>query len=64
MVKCPRCNCELSNIDTVNSEYTGDSYFDYMLGDCPKCSTVYRWTEQYKFYGISDFEVEEEGAVD
>ena len=56
MVECPYCKVELIDIESVDSELYGDSYFDHMLGDCPKCEKVYRWIEQYKFFGIDEFE--------
>lgn len=63
MVKCPHCKVELINTDSINSEYAGDSYFDSMIGECPECKKVFRWTEQYKFFGISEFEEDEEGVI-
>ena len=44
---CPKCNREITNLDTLETEWYKGKYYDYMMGSCDKCETVYTWTEIY-----------------
>ena len=53
-MKCPICLTEVRAIDTFDTEYFGDSYYDNVTGTCPTCGKTWRWTEVYKFAHVID----------
>ena len=48
-MKCPNCGNEIYAIDTLDSDCSGDSYFDYVEGTCPNCGKSWRWIEVFTF---------------
>lgn len=48
-MKCPNCEHEIYAIDTLDSDCSGDSYFDYVEGTCSNCGKSWRWIEVFTF---------------
>ena len=49
-MKCPNCGCpDLRVVDTFDSEWDCDKYYDTVEGTCPDCGKSWRWTEVYSF---------------
>ncbi len=49
-MKCPNCGCSnLRAVDTLDTECDGDSYYDFVEGDCPDCHKLWRWVEVFTF---------------
>ena len=48
-MKCPNCGEVVRAIDTLDSDYYGDSYYDSVEGTCPNCGKSWRWLEVFTF---------------
>lgn len=49
-MKCPNCGCSnLHAVDTFDTEYVKDSYYDIVEGTCPDCGKSWRWVEVFTF---------------
>ena len=48
-MKCPICGSFVRAVDTLDSEWFNDSYYDTVEGTCPDCNKSFRWIEVYKF---------------
>ncbi len=55
-MKCPNCGNMVFAVDTLDSEYFNDTYYDTVEGTCPDCGKSYRWTEVYTFERCEDIE--------
>ena len=55
-MKCPNCGNEIYAIDTLDSDCSGDSYFDFVEGTCHNCGKSWRWIEVFTFDHYEDIE--------
>lgn len=39
-MKCPNCGNEVYAIDTLDSEWIDNEYYDTVEGTCPKCGKI------------------------
>lgn len=53
-MKCPNCGGMIYSIDTLDSEWDGNSYFDIVEGTCSECYKVWRWEEVYTLTNIQN----------
>lgn len=59
MDNCRVCGTMMEDFETYESEYFGDTHYEYLRAYCPKCRKHYRWVEIFRFSGIEDFEEDE-----
>ena len=57
-MNCPNCGDFVNAIDTLDTEYCGNKYYDRVVGVCPTCRTTWRWIEVYEFTRCEDIEEE------
>ena len=55
-MKCPNCSGIVREVDTLDSEYFGNKYYDTVEGICSKCGKIWRWKEVYTFDHYEDIE--------
>lgn len=55
-MKCPNCGTTVYAVDTFDSEWYNDNYYDDVEGTCPNCGKSWRWTEVYTFERCEDIE--------
>lgn len=56
-MKCPICGSFVRAVDTLDSEWFNDSYYDTVEGTCPDCNNSFRWIEVYKFERCENIEL-------
>ena len=54
-MKCRKCGEKLE-ITLMNTEFEGMTYYDSVLGVCPRCHHKYIWTEVFEHTGSEDFQ--------
>lgn len=57
---CPNCKNEVYAVDTVDTEYLGNSYYDTVEGVCQTCGKIWRWIEVFTFDHVENIEEIEE----
>ena len=56
-MKCPNCGySNLRAVDTLDTEYDSDSYYDVVEGTCPECDKSWRQVEVFTFDHYEDIE--------
>ena len=55
-MNCPNCDAYMYAVDTLDSEYESNCYYDTVEGYCHKCGKTYRWVEVFKFDRIENVE--------
>ena len=55
-MKCPNCERELDNIDTIDTEWECGAYYDFCVGECPYCNKKYTWVEVFTLDRIQEIE--------
>lgn len=55
-MNCPNCNTYVCAVDTLDSTFESNCYYDSVEGWCPKCGKVYRWVEVFKIDHVEDIE--------
>ena len=55
-MNCPNCNTYIYEVETIDTEFESNCYYDSVEGRCPKCGKVYRWVEVFKFDRVEDVE--------
>ena len=53
---CPNCKNFVRAVDTYDTDWVENTYYDYVEGTCPNCGKNWRWTEVYTFDHIEDVE--------
>ena len=48
-MKCPNCGGIVRAVDTLDSEWGCDKYYDTVEGTCPDCGKSWRWVEVFTF---------------
>ena len=48
-MKCPNCKNFVRAVDTYDTDWIENTYYDYVEGTCPNCGKSWRWTEVYVF---------------
>ena len=48
-MKCPNCGEFVRAVDTLDTEWCYNAYYDQVEGTCPSCGRSYRWVEVYTF---------------
>lgn len=56
MIECPHCDEPLENIEAIDTQFWGNTYYDFCVGECPHCGKQFRWTEVYEFTEVRDIE--------
>lgn len=56
-MKCPNCGNEVYAVDTLDSEWIDNEYYDTVEGTCPKCGKIWQWEEVYSF--SRDYDIRE-----
>jgi len=51
---CPNCGGFVSAVDTLDTEYYNDSYYESVEGVCPDCGTAWQWVEVFTFNRVED----------
>ena len=52
-MKCPNCGSPVHEVNTINTEYYNDSYYD---STCPDCGKSWSWVEVFTFDHYEDLE--------
>lgn len=55
-MNCPNCDAYMYAVDTLDSEFVSNCYYDSVVGYCPKCGKTYQWVEVFKFDRVEDVE--------
>lgn len=55
-MKCPNCGDFVRAVDTLDSEWCYNKYYDTVEGVCPTCGKVWKWVEVYTFSHCEDLE--------
>ena len=55
-MKCPNCGDFVRAVDTLDSEWCDNKYYDTVDGACPTCGKVWQWVEVYTFSHCEDIE--------
>lgn len=53
---CPNCDTYIYGAELENSNWQESTYYDFMIGRCPKCGKIYRWVEVYPLSHFEDIE--------
>ena len=53
-MKCPNCGDFVRAVDTLDSQWCYNRYYDSVEGACPTCGKMWRWTEVYTFAHVID----------
>ncbi len=53
-MKCPNCGGIVRAVDTLDTEYYGNSYYDSVEGVCPDCGVTWQWVEVFTFDHVED----------
>ena len=48
-MKCPNCGDFVRAVDTLESEWIDNEYYDTVEGACPTCGKIWQWEEVYSF---------------
>lgn len=48
-MKCPNCGNYVHAVDTLDSEWIDNEYYDTVEGVCDKCGKIWQWEEVYSF---------------
>lgn len=54
-MNCPKCDRPMQ-FETIETEFDGDTYYDYNYGFCNHCNKGWKWTSIYRFFGIMEIE--------
>ena len=55
-MECQNCGTYIYDAELKDSNWHSKVYYDFMIGQCPKCGKCYSWTEVYKFSNVEDIE--------
>ena len=53
-MRCPHCSRVLDNVDTYDTVWENNTYYDYCMGECIPCNKKYEWVEVFTFNRIED----------
>ena len=53
---CPYCNVDLEFVDSPDGDFSSDTFYCNVYGECPQCKKVYSWVDVYKYSHFEDLE--------
>lgn len=55
-MNCPNCDTYIYDVDSIDTEFESNCYYDSVVGHCHKCGKTYRWVEVFKFDRVENVE--------
>lgn len=56
---CPNCGEIFTAADSIDTDWDHGKYYDTVIGVCPNCLKIYRWTEVFAYAYAYDINIEE-----
>lgn len=53
---CPNCGEIFTAVETIDTDWISGKYYDKVIGVCPNCFNIYRWTEVFIYAYDTDIE--------